>query len=107
MSVKPHGKRLVYLDNAATTQKPIEVIKAMDKYYEELNANVYRSPHYLSVLSTQAYEEARERVKKIYKRKKRRVYSFHKKYNRVYKLYSLHLGYEAYKRRRRNTTYHS
>ncbi|MBE3591561.1 MAG: aminotransferase class V-fold PLP-dependent enzyme, partial [Thermoanaerobacter sp.] len=65
LSVKPHGKRLVYLDNAATTQKPIEVIKAMDKYYEELNANVYRSPHYLSVLSTQAYEEARERVKKF------------------------------------------
>ncbi|MGI1690844.1 cysteine desulfurase [Thermoanaerobacter uzonensis] len=65
LSVTPHGKRLVYLDNAATTQKPIEVIKAMDKYYEELNANVYRSPHYLSVLSTQAYEEARERVKKF------------------------------------------
>jgi cysteine desulfurase/selenocysteine lyase len=65
LSIKPHGKRLVYLDNAATTQKPIEVIKAMDKYYEELNANVYRSPHYLSVLSTQAYEEARERVKKF------------------------------------------
>ncbi|HHW57135.1 MAG TPA: cysteine desulfurase [Clostridia bacterium] len=65
LSVKPHGKRLSYLDNAATTQKPIEVIKTMDKYYEELNANVYRSPHYLSVLSTQAYEEARERVKKF------------------------------------------
>jgi cysteine desulfurase/selenocysteine lyase len=70
LSVKPHGKRLVYLDNAATTQKPIEVIKAMDKYYEELNANVYRSPHYLSVLSTQAYEEARERVKKFINAKK-------------------------------------
>ncbi len=66
LNVKPHGKKLIYLDNAATTQKPIEVIKAMDKYYEELNANVYRSPHYLSALSTQAYEEARERVKKIY-----------------------------------------
>jgi cysteine desulfurase/selenocysteine lyase len=70
LSIKPHGKRLVYLDNAATTQKPIEVIKAMDKYYEELNANVYRSPHYLSVLSTQAYEEARERVKKFINAKK-------------------------------------
>ncbi|SFD98090.1 Aminotransferase class-V [Thermoanaerobacter thermohydrosulfuricus] len=65
LNVKPHGKKLIYLDNAATTQKPIEVIKAMDKYYEELNANVYRSPHYLSALSTQAYEEARERVKKF------------------------------------------
>ncbi|SHF21341.1 cysteine desulfurase / selenocysteine lyase [Thermoanaerobacter uzonensis DSM 18761] len=70
LSVTPHGKRLVYLDNAATTQKPIEVIKAMDRYYEELNANVYRSPHYLSVLSTQAYEEARERVKKFINAKK-------------------------------------
>ncbi|ADD03500.1 cysteine desulfurase, SufS subfamily [Thermoanaerobacter italicus Ab9] len=65
LNVKPHGKKLIYLDNAATTQKPISVIKAMDKYYEELNANVYRSPHYLSALSTQAYEEARERVKKF------------------------------------------
>ncbi|UZQ83356.1 cysteine desulfurase [Thermoanaerobacter sp. RKWS2] len=70
LNVKPHGKKLIYLDNAATTQKPIEVIKAMDKYYEELNANVYRSPHYLSALSTQAYEEARERVKKFINAKK-------------------------------------
>jgi cysteine desulfurase/selenocysteine lyase len=64
-NIKPHGKRLVYLDNAATTQKPEPVIKAMEEYYEKINANVYRSPHYLSVLSTEAYEKARDRVKRF------------------------------------------
>lgn len=64
-NVKPHGKRLVYLDNAATTQKPESVIKTMEEYYEKMNANVYRSPHYLSVLSTEAYEKARDKVKKF------------------------------------------
>lgn len=53
---------LIYFDNAATTQKPSPVIKAMDDYYRHDNANVHRSVHTLSVRATQQYEAAREKV---------------------------------------------
>lgn len=65
LNTSPYGKKLIYFDNAATTQKPHTVIREMQKYYEALNANVYRSPHYLSTLSTEAYEDARDRVKRF------------------------------------------
>ncbi len=55
---KINGKKLVYLDNAATTQKPFQVIEAMDAYYREHNANVHRAIHKLSEEATQLYEEA-------------------------------------------------
>lgn len=61
----PHGKKLIYFDNAATTQKPTQVVEAVADYYKKYNANVYRSPHYLSTLSTESYEEARESVKRF------------------------------------------
>jgi cysteine desulfurase / selenocysteine lyase len=57
-SKKVNGKRLVYLDNAATTQKPLQVIKAMDSYYREHNANVHRAIHQLSEEATALYEKA-------------------------------------------------
>lgn len=57
-----HGKRLVYLDNAATTQKPRAVIETLDQYYERSNANVHRGIHTLADEATQAYEEARGKV---------------------------------------------
>ena len=57
-----HGKPLVYLDNAATTQKPQAVIDAMVRSYAEDNANIHRGVHLLSVRATQAYELAREKV---------------------------------------------
>lgn len=57
-----HGRRLVYLDNAATTQKPQAVLDALNKYYRESNANVHRSVHKLAEEATLAYEAARERV---------------------------------------------
>lgn len=57
------GKRpLVYLDNAATTQKPQEVLQAEQYYYEKLNANIHRGAHYLSRLATEAHEQARSTV---------------------------------------------
>jgi cysteine desulfurase / selenocysteine lyase len=58
-----HGKRLVYLDNAATTQKPVRVIAAMEDYYRHLNSNIHRGVHSLSEQATEAYEGVREKVR--------------------------------------------
>jgi cysteine desulfurase / selenocysteine lyase len=57
-----HGHRLVYLDSAATSQKPRQVIDAMSSFYEHTNAGVHRSVHTLGEESTAAYESARETV---------------------------------------------
>src|SRR5581483_6058450 len=56
------GKPLVYLDNAATTQKPVQVLDAMDRYYRETNSNVHRSIHELGERATEMYVAAHERV---------------------------------------------
>jgi cysteine desulfurase/selenocysteine lyase len=60
-----HGKPLVYLDNAATTQKPQAVIDRLVRYYSEENSNVHRGVHYLSEVATAAYEGARTTVRKF------------------------------------------
>lgn len=60
-----HGKPLVYLDNAATTQKPRSVIDKLSRFYERDNANVHRGLHVLSNRATEAYEGARTRVAKF------------------------------------------
>ena len=60
-----NGKPLVYLDNAATTQKPRAVIDAVRRYYEEDNANIHRGVHRLSVQATDAYENARRIVQRL------------------------------------------
>ncbi|KAK1587522.1 hypothetical protein Q3G72_013818 [Acer saccharum] len=57
-----NGKKLVYLDNAATSQKPVAVIKALQNYYEAYNSNVHRGIHYLSAKATDEYELARKKV---------------------------------------------
>ena len=57
-----YGKPLVYLDNAATSQKPSSVIQTLVDYYEGYNSNVHRGVHALSMESTQRYEEAREKI---------------------------------------------
>lgn len=57
-----HGHPLVYLDSAATSQKPQAVLDAEERFYEESNANVHRGVYALSVVATEAYESARERV---------------------------------------------
>lgn len=65
LSRKVHGKPLVYLDNAATTQKPVSVIEAERDIYERYYANIHRGVHLLSVESTDAYEKAREKVRAL------------------------------------------
>jgi cysteine desulfurase/selenocysteine lyase len=59
---REHGHPLVYLDNAATTQKPEAVLKAIVDYYTTINANVHRGAYSLAIRATEAYEAARARV---------------------------------------------
>ncbi|MBI5094814.1 MAG: cysteine desulfurase [Candidatus Hydrogenedentes bacterium] len=63
LQLQRYGKPLVYLDNAATSQKPQAVIDALDTYYSSQNSNVHRGVHYLSETATRVYEEARIKVK--------------------------------------------
>ena len=65
LTVKVHGKPLVYLDNAATTQKPQAVIDALIHYYTSENANIHRGVHALSELATESFEQARVKVQRF------------------------------------------
>lgn len=65
LSKRINGKPLVYLDNAATSQKPQSVLDAMQKYYEEGNSNVHRGVHFLSELATKEYEESRVKAQRF------------------------------------------
>lgn len=60
LSRKVNAKRLVYLDNAATTQKPVEVIEALNEFYKRHNANIHRGLHTLSVEASEMYEDAHQ-----------------------------------------------
>ena len=63
LSQNINDRPLVYLDNAATTHRPKQVIEAIERYYREINANPHRGAHKLSILSTEAYEGTREKVR--------------------------------------------
>ncbi len=65
LSERIHGRKLVYLDNAATSQKPRAVIDAIVHYYEHDNANIHRGVHALSVRATEAHDAARETVRRF------------------------------------------
>ena len=54
---RPHDKPLVFLDSAASSQKPVQVIEAMDDYYRRYHANIHRGIYHISELATEAYEE--------------------------------------------------
>lgn len=60
-----YKRPLVYFDNAATTQKPVQVIRAISGYYETENCNIHRGVHYLSVKATEAFEEARKEIREL------------------------------------------
>ncbi|MEE3242556.1 MAG: cysteine desulfurase [Candidatus Thermoplasmatota archaeon] len=62
LKLKINGNELVYLDNAATTQKPEKVIDALETYYRSINSNIHRGVHTLSIRATEAYEEARSKI---------------------------------------------
>ncbi|TSA25616.1 MAG: cysteine desulfurase [Bacteroidetes bacterium] len=63
LSTKVYNRPLVYFDNAATTQKPKQVIQAITDYYEKENCNIHRGVHYLSVKATEAYEDTRSVIR--------------------------------------------
>lgn len=65
LSQEVNGHKLVYLDNAATSQKPVQVLTTLQEYYTEYNSNVHRGVHTLSAKATNAYEAAREKVAKF------------------------------------------
>jgi cysteine desulfurase/selenocysteine lyase len=65
LKTRVRGKPLVYLDNAATTQKPRAVLDAIQRYYETLNSNIHRGVHTLSERATKAYEETRVKVQRF------------------------------------------
>lgn len=73
LSKTVNGHPLVYLDNAATSQKPKQVLDAMRRYYEEANANAHRGVHFLAEQATKLYEEAREKVAKFVNARPREV----------------------------------
>ena len=60
-----YGKPLVYFDNAATTQKPLRVIEALDVYYRTLNSNIHRGAHHLAAEATERYETVRRQVQQF------------------------------------------
>jgi len=65
LATRMHGKPLVYLDNAATTQKPRQVTDALTRYYESQNANIHRGVYSLSQTATDLYEAARRTVQRF------------------------------------------
>ena len=73
-----HGKRLVYLDNAATTQKPKKVIDAISDYYENHNSNIHRSVHQLAEEATEAFESTRDKIRDFVKARSREEIIFTK-----------------------------
>src|SRR6185436_18980635 len=65
LATSPRGKPLVYLDSAATSQKPRSVIDALAQYYESENGNIHRGVHYLSEKATELYDVTRESVRRF------------------------------------------
>ncbi len=65
LDTQVHGHPLVYLDNAATTQKPLSVIEALDGYYRTLNSNIHRGAHHLATEATERYEAVRRQVQQF------------------------------------------
>lgn len=62
LHTEAHGRPLIYLDNAATTQKPQQVLDSLDNYYRAQNSNVHRGAHYLADIATRDFERTRERL---------------------------------------------
>lgn len=87
-----NGRRIAYLDSGATTQKPNSVINAIKDYYERINANPHRGAYELSVLATDAYDEAREKVRKFINAEKSEEIIFTKNATEAFNLLAMSYG---------------
>lgn len=87
-----NGKRIAYLDSAATTQKPIAVIESIKDYYEKINANPHRGAYELSVLATEAYDEAREKVRNFINAERSEEIIFTKNATEAFNLVAMSYG---------------
>ena len=76
LNQKINGNNLTYLDSAATTQKPVSVIEAVESYYKLINSNIHRGVHTLSGKATEAYENARSKVAEFIKASSRKEIIF-------------------------------
>lgn len=92
LSKEKNGKRIAYLDSAATTQKPTAVIEAITDYYEKTNANPHRGAYELSVLATEAYDVAREKVRKFINAERSEEIIFTKNATEAFNLVAMSYG---------------
>ena len=93
-----NNKDIVYLDSGATTQKPIQVIKKIEEFYENENANPHRGAYLLSIEATQAYEEARDKIAKFINAKHREEVIFSKNATESLNLIAYSYGLENLKK---------
>lgn len=99
-----NGKPLVFLDSAASSQKPFTVIDRIEKYYREENANIHRGIYYLSQKATEKYELGRIRISRFIGAQCAKVCIFYEKRNRVDQLSRSNLGKGSSQRRGRDRT---
>ena len=78
-----HGRRLIYLDNAATNQKPQCVLDTSRRYYESINSNIHRGTHQLARAATEAFENARNTVAKHLNAAQCKKFTLHWNYHAV------------------------
>lgn len=97
LSEKVQGKPLVYLDNAATSQKPQMVIDRVERYYERENANIHRGVHMLSEQATEAYEHARSKIQHFLNAKEAREIVFVRGATEAINLVAMTYGWKHFK----------
>lgn len=92
------NKKIVYLDSGATTQKPVQVIKAIDEFYEKYNANPHRGAYSLSIQATEEYENTRFKIAKFINAKHREEVIFSKNATESLNLIAYSYGMENLKK---------
>ena len=102
LAERPYGKPLVYLDNAASAQKPKKVIDRLTHAYEHEYANVHRGLHYLANAATEAYEAARETVRRFVNAASHEEIVFTRSATEAINLVASSFGLDAHRRRRRD-----
>lgn len=92
------NKKIVYLDSGATTQKPVQVIKAIDEFYEKYNANPHRGAYSLSIQATEEYENTRTKIAKFINAKQAQEIIFSKNATESLNLIAYSYGMENLKK---------